>query len=117
MKDSTISWIEFAKKGLQGAKQLLKGSGLENLVLLHCQQAIEKILKAVLIEYNVRFPKIHGTRTLYELIVTNISANLNIDENVLVEIDSVYIESRYPNELGLLPSGFPTQAEAKKNIP
>ena len=114
MKDSTKSWLEFAGKDLQGAKKLLNGNGLENLVLFHCQQSIEKILKAVLVEHNVRFPKIHGTRTLYELIVSNISSNLKIDENILIEIDSIYIDSRYPNELGILPSGFPTQAEAKK---
>jgi HEPN domain-containing protein len=114
MKDNAKSWFVFAGKDLQGAKQLLDANGLENLVLFHCQQAIEKVLKAILSEHNVRFPKIHGTRTLYELVVSNISSNLKIDENILIEIDSIYIDSRYPNELGILPSGFPTQEEAKR---
>jgi len=35
MKDNTKSWLEFAKKDFQGAKQLLDGNGLENLVLVN----------------------------------------------------------------------------------
>ena len=69
MKDNTKSWLEFAGKDLQGAEKLLDENGLENLVLFHCQQTIEKVLKAVLAEHNVRVPRIHGTRTLYELVV------------------------------------------------
>ncbi|MBN2176003.1 MAG: HEPN domain-containing protein [Bacteroidales bacterium] len=114
MKASAESWLEFARKDLQGAKTLLNEKGLENLVLFHCQQAIEKLLKAILSEHNVKFPKIHGTRTLYELILNNISPKPELDENTLLEIDSVYVDARYPNELGLLPSGFPTQEETKR---
>lgn len=32
---------------------------------------------------------------------------------MLDRLDAVYIEARYPGELGLLPYGKPTQAEAK----
>lgn len=114
MKPITETWLEFARKDLHGAKTLLDEKGLENLVLFHCQQAIEKILKAILSEYNVRFPKIHGTRTLFELILNSINPKPEIDENTFLEIDSVYVDARYPNELGLLPSGFPTQEDTRR---
>jgi len=112
MKDITKLWIKFANKDLQGAKKLLEQDGLENLVLFHCHQAIEKIFKATLEEKNIKFPKIHGIRTLYEIIKKNI--NINTDEDILIEIDSIYIDSRYPSGLGILPNGFPTKNEAKR---
>ncbi|MBI9037700.1 MAG: HEPN domain-containing protein [Bacteroidales bacterium] len=114
MKEITISWIAFAEKDLQAAKQLLDGNEIENIVLFHCQQAIEKLLKAILVEHNIRFPKIHSTRTLYELVISNIIIDLKINEDIFIEIDSIYIDSRYPTSLGVLPSGFPTHEEAKK---
>jgi HEPN domain-containing protein len=41
---------------------------------------------------------------------------LGIDENKLIAINEVYIESRYPSELGLLPDGIPTDEQAKEFI-
>ena len=33
---------------------------------------------------------------------------------ILTDLDDLYIESRYPGELGLLPNGKPTRAEAQQ---
>ena len=43
-------WIEAAKKDLKGAEILLEATGVEELVAFHCQQAVEKYLKAFLIK-------------------------------------------------------------------
>jgi HEPN domain-containing protein len=42
--------------------------------------------------------------------------NMNIDEKKLIVINEVYIESRYPGDIGLLPDGIPTFEEAKEFI-
>jgi hypothetical protein len=39
--------------------------------------------------------------------------DLGIDEKKLIIINEVYIESRYPGDLGLLSDGMPTDDQAK----
>ena len=39
---------------------------------------------------------------------------VGVDENVLDKLDKLYIDARYPSELGLLPYGKPTIADAKE---
>ncbi len=39
---------------------------------------------------------------------------LDTDVEILTDLDDLYIESRYPGELGLLPDGKPTRAEAQQ---
>jgi HEPN domain-containing protein len=39
---------------------------------------------------------------------------LEIDMEILTDLDGLYIESRYPGELGLLPNGKPTRPEAQQ---
>jgi len=38
----------------------------------------------------------------------------NIDHEIVQILDSLYIESRYPVDVGLLPDGKPTQEDADK---
>ena len=37
-----------------------------------------------------------------------------IDTNLLTLLDQLYIDARYPGELGLLPNGKPSAIEAKE---
>lgn len=111
MKNNTNAWLEFAKRDYQTAKQLLDDDFLANIVLFHTQQFIEKVLKAVFEELDIEIPKLHNTVKLFKIIESATKLNLNID--TLHEVDSVYIESRYPASIGLLPSGFPTKLQAK----
>ncbi len=39
---------------------------------------------------------------------------LKIDVGILRTINELYIDSRYPGELGLLPNGNPTKEDAEK---
>jgi hypothetical protein len=45
--------------------------------------------------------------------MTKAIKDLGIDEKKLIIISEVYIESRYPGDLGLLPDGMPTDKQAK----
>jgi HEPN domain-containing protein len=38
--------------------------------------------------------------------------SLSLDEDELDLLDAVYIDTRYPSGIGLLPSGFPTKEDA-----
>jgi len=40
--------------------------------------------------------------------------SLDVDLNIIKRLDEVYISSRYPGDLGLLPSGKPTIQDAKE---
>ena len=111
MKKQVKDWILLADNDLRAAEIILKDEHpLTNIVAFHCQQAIEKYLKAFLIEKNIPLIKTHDLIKLNGMI--NEIENLNIDEGKLLIINEVYTESRYPGELGLMPDGLPTNEEA-----
>ena len=56
--------------------------------------------------------KTHDLIKLNEMI--NEITNIGIDEKNLIKINEVYIETRYPVELGLIPDGMPTNEDAKE---
>jgi HEPN domain-containing protein len=115
MKKQVEYWILLAGKDLDAAEVIYGNDySLTNIVAFHCQQAIEKYLKAYLIEKDVHFIKTHDLIKLNGL-VKGIK-DLGIDEKKLVIINEVYIESRYPGELGLLPGGIPTNKQAEEFI-
>ena len=42
--------------------------------------------------------------------------NPQVDEDVLDEMNQIYIEARYPSDIGLLPGGTPTGEVAERFI-
>ena len=42
--------------------------------------------------------------------------DLGIDEKKLIVLNEVYMDSRYPGDLGLMPDGMPTNEQAKEFI-
>ena len=113
MKDGAKAWIVFADRDLEAAKGLLENEYVANIVLFHCQQCIEKSLKAILEEHGEQVPKIHSVVRLYRIINETAEGIENrIDEDELNIVDDIYIDMRYPSGLGLLPSGFPTKEVA-----
>jgi HEPN domain-containing protein len=115
MKKQVEDWVLMADKDLYAAKIIIKDDyPLTNIVAFHCQQAIEKYLKAYLIEKNIPLIKTHDLIKLNGMIKE--TKDLGIDENKLIRINEVYIESRYPGEFGLLPDGMPTDTQALEFI-
>ena len=82
------------------------------MVAFHAQQAIEKSLKAIIDEFDLGFVKIHQIERLLEIVKEHVEAN--IDHKIVQMLDSLYIESRYPVDIGLLPDGKPTEEDADK---
>jgi HEPN domain-containing protein len=73
---------------------------------------VEKCFKAVLEDDSKKVPKEHSTLKLYGLVRESIP--LEVDIAILTDLDDLYIEARYPGDLGLLPNGKPTRVEAQQ---
>lgn len=89
-------WTEQARYDLETAEAMLK-SGRWLYVLFCCQQAVEKMLKAVITRKTQKFPPpIHNLMRLAE------TAGLALSEErvrLLTKLSSYYIRSRYPEEM------------------
>jgi HEPN domain-containing protein len=79
----------------------------------HAQQVIEKCFKAVAEENGISVMKTHDLIRLYKLIHEYIG---HLDEEILYTINELYIDSRYPGDLGLMPGGKPSTDEAEKFV-
>ena len=108
-KRQALHWLEAAKDDLDTITYLIDDEHLTNIVAFHAHQAVEKSLKA-LIEYNET--SVHKTHNL-ERLYNNINEQIRIDYDMLELLNELYIESRYPGDMGLLPNGKPTLEEAK----
>lgn len=112
MKKQTRYWLKMAHNDLSVIEAILEREDLTPMVAFHSQQAIEKSLKAVLEEKETKIPRIHNLITLKEIVEKYLK--LNIEEELLTGINETYIDTRYPTDLGLLPSGIPSQKTARK---
>ena len=91
MREETQRWLDKAEDDLKKARDncSIKHYDLASFL---CQQAVEKALKAVLIEETEMFPKIHDLVKLGRL--------ANISKDLLKECEKltfVYVETRYPD--------------------
>ena len=109
MKQITKEWLNWSKSDLELVGKIINDENLTHLAAFHCQQSIEKALKAVLEEYSEEIPKIHNLATLVAKVSRFI--NLKINYKIIKTLDQLYIDARYPGELGLLPDGKPTISE------
>jgi HEPN domain-containing protein len=110
MKPTTHEWLTRAAEDLAAAQVLLSRPDLTNAVAFHAQQAVEKALKAVIEEMDLGFVRTHSLTRLYELVRPHYPIIGDMD--MLDRLDAVYIEARYPGDMGLLPTGKPTSDEA-----
>ena len=114
MKKGTKVWLDFAHRDLESSRLLVDSEYVSNVVLFHVQQCVEKCLKALLEENGVLVPHIHSVVKLHSLVTETAGISLTLDEDEFDLVDAVYIDTRYPSGLGLLPSGFPTKEDARE---
>jgi HEPN domain-containing protein len=103
-------WLKAANDDLILLDDIITNPYITNLTAFHSQQAIEKSLKALLEYQNKSVPKIHKITKL----ISNFDGLILYDKELVKLLDSLYIESRYPGDMGLLPYGKPTLEDAKK---
>jgi len=71
MKPATREWLLKAEKDYAAARMTLGGTrpSLADVVCFHCQQCVEKLLKARLQEAGVPIPKLHNLDALLNLVL------------------------------------------------
>ncbi|MHB9027886.1 MAG: HEPN domain-containing protein [Candidatus Latescibacterota bacterium] len=112
MKKQVKGWLDAARDDPLLVEEIIDNSHLTNMVAFHSQQAIEKTFKAVLEEHESIVPRIHNLITLHSLIGEYI--HITIDMDLLQQINKLYIDTRYPSELGLLPDGKPPKETSER---
>lgn len=111
MKKTTNDWFHSAESDLLLIREIILRENLTHLSAFHAQQAIEKSFKAIIEEFDLGFVKSHSLEMLYNKGKEKILAEIILDQLIL--LDQLYIDARYPGELGLLPDGKPTLNEAE----
>lgn len=114
MKETTKAWLKFAKSDFITKDQLLNVKGTELNFAFHCQQAIEKLFKAILVENDILPPKIHDLQRLFYLLPEDIKSQLSCCEPELEILNVIYIDSRYPSDYVLLPNAFISKEDLVK---
>jgi len=113
MKFITSEWLKAAFEDIQLMKTISGKQELTGVSAFHAQQSVEKCFKAIFEEKGMVVPKIHDLIRLYRQLDNHII--LNEDQiNLLMVINELYIDSRYPADLGLLPNGRPSVDEARE---
>ncbi|MDP1623312.1 MAG: HEPN domain-containing protein [Bacteroidales bacterium] len=112
MKKITNDWLNSAESDLLLIRMIKTHDELTHLSAFHAQQSIEKSFKAVIEEFDLGFIKTHSLETLFNKVKEVITPNFNVD--LLTLLDQLYIDARYPGELGLLPNGKPSKVEANE---
>ena len=107
MKKQADEWLRFSKVDLDTVSKIKDEENLAQSSAFHCQQAIEKSFKGLLVEKQNTIPRIHDLNKLYGMII-ECGIDLNLDEDILDEINDVYTESRYPGDFGLISQGIPS---------
>ncbi len=113
MKRQVKEWLRYAKVDLLSAEKLLGEELLTQSVAFHIHQAVEKSLKAILENDGEKIPRIHDLEKLYGMILEK-GKEMEIDEDILAQINDVYIDTRYPSDAGLIPEGIPSIKKVKE---
>lgn len=97
MKNVTIKWLEYARADLEAAEVLVRAGKTTHsyqLAVLHCHQAIEKILKTVIVNKGEVPNRIHDLIKLAQ--DTKIRLSLHY-QNYISELNVHYQPCRYPD--------------------
>ena len=99
IKDLVNKWIKKAEKDLLTAERELSFKDpITESVCFHCQQAVEKYLKAFLVYHQIHFYKTHKIINLLELCSTIDSSFKDTLENA-DNLTDYAVEARYPEVL------------------
>jgi len=105
-----IEWLKAALLDLKSIEKIIDDEFLTPIAAFHTQQAVEKSLKAIIEYEKIEISKTHNLKRLYK----KIEHIIELDENRLDFINELYIDSRYPGDMRLLPYGKPTLEDARE---
>ena len=112
LRELVLRWLDKANADFDAAGQLCAQPGrFREIVAFHCQQAVEKYLKAFLVRCQVEFPKTHDIAKLLDRVGTvdrSMAESLR-DADMLTPFG---VEVRYPSDAPELPAGGEAEAIA-----
>lgn len=96
IRDFVQQWLKKAESDLEAAKVLLKAdTGDRFNCVFHCQQAVEKFIKAYLVRHQIEFPKTHDLDVLIAL-AERIRPSINSEIKACAWLTPYGVEYRYP---------------------
>ncbi len=100
MKEEIIlRWLKKADNDLKVISYLIDiKDAPTDIICFHCQQAIEKYLKAFLTYVDVKAKKTHDLRALLEMCIEKDKDFLNLPIDEISELTEYAVEIRYPDE-------------------
>lgn len=111
----TEDWLLAASLDLRAARGSLKEDA-PNIACFLSHQAVEKVLKAYLLQRDLKVPKIHSLVELLDMAALN-AVGLKTFGDQIIFLNQFYVPTRYPDALpGSLPEGLPTKDIAEKAI-
>jgi HEPN domain-containing protein len=98
LRELVLQWLNKAGADFAAAEQLSAQDGrFREIIAFHCQQAVEKYLKAFLVRHQIEFPKTHDIAKLLDRVAT---VNANMAESLRdADVLSPFgVEVRYPSD-------------------
>ena len=110
MDEDVRNWVTISEYDLGTAQDLLAASRYV-AVLFSCQQAVEKMLKALITQHSGEIPRrIHG------LIELAMDANVEINQeqkSLLSDLTLYYVQTRYPTQFSGLEKDIDKEVATK----
>ncbi|MDW8318670.1 MAG: HEPN domain-containing protein [Anaerolineae bacterium] len=95
----TRNWIHKSRSDLGSARRLLEGpEAYPDTAVYHCQQAVEKILKAFLTWHDIPFARTHDLTELVRL-AEGVNRSFGRWESAAQELTPYAVQFRYPGDL------------------
>jgi len=110
-KELAEEWLKASYSDILVLKKIFSEELITHMTAFHSQQSVEKSLKAILEYHGKSVPKKHDVLMLKDLVQTYLVID---NEDILDDLNDLYIESRYPGSFGLLPNGKPTLKDARE---
>ena len=98
-EEVALRWITKAESDLKAVKQLLTFEDAPtDVISFHCQQSVEKYLKAYLTLVDVRVKKIHDLKTILYLCMGEDKDFKELDTEEISNLTFYAVEIRYPED-------------------
>jgi HEPN domain-containing protein len=99
--DPVQEWIDLARQDEASARFLLQMRPLPlEVICFHCQQAAEKLIKAVLAKHGLDIPKTHDLPVLLDLAAEPVPSLAVLDQPAL-DLNAFSVLVRYPSHIPL----------------
>jgi HEPN domain-containing protein len=111
LSDLVREWLQKAQQDLDSARFLSNMKPLpKDIIGFHCQQAVEKCLKAFLVLQDTEPPRSHDLLFL-KTRCQSAGVFLDIDDTILSRLNPYAVEQRYPGETDISESAVLSDLE------